>query len=558
MPIVKNPNGQKTANPYDKDEFGILGLEGIYGVIQSAYTSELYYPHVMPIYNRIRRADPEVGIVRAVYSALAGQVDIKFRAEGENEDDDPLPVELEAADFGNQVLEDLEGGITDWLKTCVSYAPFLGWSYWEIVPGVRNPQWKPPGRDTWESQFDDNLIGVRRLGFRDHNTFERWELDEKQRVRGMWQLPFDASEIFIPIEKAVHIVSGDLNNPEGLPALEAIYRLERIKYGLEVVQGIGFERSAGFLNITTDRDLDDGDKSEIRIAARNLMTAQQGNFGAFPQGVTAEIIDAAFGSAPAIIEAIRYYSILKLQVFVAHAIAIATTAGTGAFSAMSDASETMLLVYNAIVQSYVGQLNRQLGRWLFKHPINAARFAGMRKRPQLYASEIEKQIALDVLATFMKEFVALFDVSESDVVAIRRKSGFMEERLPIDDEIVEPRVVATPPPFGAPDGEDDDETDDEADDDKPADGVADDDDMPDDDEAESDDDLMVFTDFQAIAEKIEDMPVDARKAIAATLAEFRTLRQNAMNARVAGLRERKAEFDEAREQDDEQGVDDEL
>lgn len=55
--------------------------------------------------------------------------------------------------------------------------------------------------------------------------------------------------IILPLDNSLHITFGDANNPEVLSPLEAVWRLERLKYGYEVVMGIGSEHSAGRLKI---------------------------------------------------------------------------------------------------------------------------------------------------------------------------------------------------------------------------------------------------------------------------------------------------------------------
>ena len=81
--------------------------------------------------------------------------------------DDPTPDDQSAADFGNEALLDIEHGPSALLETIVSYVPFMGWGWWEIVPGLRREGWRPPGNDPWRSRYDDGLLGIRRLAWLD-------------------------------------------------------------------------------------------------------------------------------------------------------------------------------------------------------------------------------------------------------------------------------------------------------------------------------------------------------------------------------------------------------
>src|SRR5690606_19667698 len=142
-----------------------------------------------------------------------------------------------------------------------SYVPFMGWGWWEVVGGVRDPNWRPPDKeDDWRSQYDDGLPAIRRLAWRDHASFVQWDADERTgRVRGFVQHDYPNPEITIPLARSLHLTYGDPVNPEGLSPLEAVYRLERIKYGLEMIQGIGYEHAAGYAKFQATAALTDDD-----------------------------------------------------------------------------------------------------------------------------------------------------------------------------------------------------------------------------------------------------------------------------------------------------------
>jgi len=312
------------ARPYE--ELGTPGLEMWSGFVQQAYEAELYWPAVYKVYNRLRRSDPEIGIARTAFSMLARGVRLEWEAPDEPSDDD-----LQAAEYGNTLFEDMEGGPDLLIETVASYVPFMGWGWWEVVAGLRDPKWRPPdSADEWRSSYDDGLPAIRRLAWRDHGSFERWDADDRTgRVRGMVQHDYPNPPVTIPRARSLHLTFGDPVNPEGLSPLEAVYRLERLKYGLEIIQGIGFEHAAGYAKFQSQAALTAEDKSNIAAAARAMLTAQQGNYIRLPGHVSAEIVDSSFAAAPAILEAIRYYGLLKLQVFIMQWAAVATTAGTG-------------------------------------------------------------------------------------------------------------------------------------------------------------------------------------------------------------------------------------
>jgi len=418
-------------------EIGTPGLTHWGGYLEAAYNAELYWPSCFALYNRIRRSDPEISVVRTGYSSLARKVEIEVVKP-----DDPTPDDEAAAEFFESELDNQEGGITRWMDTCVSYTPFLGWSWWEAIPGLRDPEWRPPNDldsepDPWRSEADDGLIGIRRFALRDHSSFLNWDMGDKSgKVRGLVQMDYPNPQITIPLDKSLHVVFGDVNSPEGLTPLEAVWRLERYKYALELVQGIGFEHAAGHAKFTTTKPLTPDDHINIKKAARAILTGQEGNVLFLPEHITGDIIDVAFSAAPSLLEAIRYYGLLKLQVYNMQWVAIASTAGTGAYSAMSDASSMFLLYWNAMISSFVDQYDEQIGKRLWKW--NADKFAGVTDRPYYKAKPMSKIIDLAELGTFIQTIAATLPFGDDDLIEIRKRSGFLPETLPEEEEVPAP------------------------------------------------------------------------------------------------------------------------
>lgn len=413
----------------DYKEIGDRGIKQWMGYIEAAYSADLRWPGVQPLYSRLRRSDPEISAVRQVFAALARGCSIDWQLP-----DEPNDADKEAQAFAQSVTDDIAGGPGAFLETMVSQVPFMGWGWWEVVPGVRDPNWTPPNDDDWRSEFTDGRVGIRRLAWRDSSSFYAWDLADNGRLRGMVQQNFPKPAVTLPIERSLHLTFGDNDNPEGLSPLEAVWRLERIKYGLEVVQGIGFEHTAGILKFSAENGLTPADKAEVKQAARSAMSAQEGNYLALPKGVLAEFLDVPFTAAPAILEAIRYYGLLKLQVFLTQWIAIASTAGTGAYSAMSDASSMFITTFNAMLDGFANQMDAQIGKRLFTWN----NFPGMTKRPKLIITGIDKTIALGELGSIITALKGVMPLGDEDFIAIRKKTAFLPETLPEVDETPQP------------------------------------------------------------------------------------------------------------------------
>src|SRR3972149_8459801 len=138
-------------------ELGTPGLDAWYGFVYKAYNADLYGRGVYEPYNRMRRSDPEVTIVRQIFGTVASGVRIEPDLPEKPSDDDKRFQE-----FYVQTLDDIEGGIDRWRDTFVAYVPFMGWAWWEAVPAVRKRDWIPPDDDLWRSKYDDGLLGFRR------------------------------------------------------------------------------------------------------------------------------------------------------------------------------------------------------------------------------------------------------------------------------------------------------------------------------------------------------------------------------------------------------------
>jgi len=409
------------------EEIGTPGLQAFSGLIDQAYTSELRWPACYPLYSRLRRADPEVTIARNVFGAMARGVRLEF-ATGENAND----AEKRFADFGNEVLDDFEGGQSAVLETIATTVPFMGWSWWEVVPGVRSQDWRPPDPDDdWQSEYNDGLIGFRRIAFRDHSSFFSWVLSDRGRLQGMQQMDIPYPPVTLPLNRSLHLAFGDTNNPEGLALFEALYRLERYKYALELIMGIGYEHAAGYLEVRSKSALTAQDKALIKQMARAILSAQEANYAAWPEHLTGEIKDIAFAAGTSLLSVIQHYHILKLQLFNMQWAAIASSAGTGAYSAMSDSSSMFAMTYNAMMTGFADQIDAQLGKRLYR--LNRDKFPGIERRPRIRATAVEKRISLTELSQLIS-MIGADKLGPEDWIAIRKASKVLPTQLPEKEE----------------------------------------------------------------------------------------------------------------------------
>lgn len=425
-------------------ELGTSGIKEFQGFVEAAYNRALYWPEVYGEYNRLRRSMPEMAIVRQLFTVLSRGVTPSVELPDNPSDDDKR-----YRDFVESEFDNMEGGFTQLMETIVTQVPFMGWGRWNMVPGIRDTEWKPPqAGDDWRSEEDDGLIGVRRLAWRDQGTLEKWEFDKFKKMIGMWQRDFPNPSTYLPNEKCLHLTWGDPINPEGLAGLEPIWRLERIRFGFEVIMGIGFEHAAGYLDVTKQEGgtLSAEDSRNIERAAMNILTAKEGNFAAWPPGIKGEIQDVSFQAAPALLNAIQHYNILALSVYLAQFIAFNTLSGAGSYASSSDSSQITITAFNGMIDGFAAQIDRQLGRKWWDW--NKEEFPGVTKRPTLKFSHAKKNVDLGVLGQFIGQIKDTIPLGEEDMRAIRKRTEFLSEELPEGDEIVSPKPEPSNP-FGS-------------------------------------------------------------------------------------------------------------
>lgn len=445
----KNKKTTKTETRILLVEAGSTGLKEYSGFVSEAYNLQYAWPAVSTLYTRLRRSDSEMLMVGVAFSAWGRNSGIIVDLP-----DKPTDAEKEYTEFVYQVFDDIEGGATGLIETMVRRTPFDGFYVWEAVPGRRDPNWTPPPYqdldktvwpDTWRSQYDDGRIGFRRFSPRDTSTFSGWEFDGHKRAVAMVQQDFPNPSITLPLNQCLHLTFGDTNNPEGMSPLEGVARLERLKYNYEIIMGIGFEHAAGYLNVqkTSTGSLTPADKQDVREAARSVLTAQEGNYALWPNGMQGTVLDVSFAAAASILETVKYYAVAKLAIYMMQFIAYNIFTRTGALSSATDSSQVAVFTFNAMMDGFAAQLDAQIGRRLFAW--NKDSFPGLERRPKIRFRHVEKEVALSDMGVFFSQLNGILPLGEEDYRAIRKRSGFMPENLPAKiEQPARPPVVVAP------------------------------------------------------------------------------------------------------------------
>jgi hypothetical protein len=146
--------------------------------------------------------------------------------------------------------------------------------------------------------------------------------------------------------------------------------------------------------------------------------------------------DINFAAAGNILEAIKYYGILALSVYVMQWIALNTMTGTGSFASADNSTDMSVSVYNGMMDGFAQQYSDQIGRRLYVW--NQSAFPGMTKRPKIKFSHIEKNMPLDTLGNFWRQIDGIIPLGEDDYKAFRERSGFLPKNLP-EVEVAQPK-----------------------------------------------------------------------------------------------------------------------
>jgi len=412
---------------------GTSGLEVYYGQVEKADNSKLWWPTCFPLFQKLLRRDPQVAQWRVVATAMASKVDWFWELPQE----DPTATDEAFLEFLHTIWDDLPGGQRRLIDTYISYI-LMGWCWFENVPGRRNGQ----QQGDWTSVYDDGLVGLSDIAFRDHSSFLKWDIDESTgKLRAFVQYDPPNKEIPIPLARSTHITLGDPTSPEGLSPFEALWRLENFMYNLEIVFGIGSEHAAGHAKFQSTTKLTAEDNANIRAAAQALLAAQEGNYISLPEHITAEIIDVAFSAGSTILEGIKLYSHLKLQVLNMQWMALSLTGDAGSNASMFTSANMWLTAFNAQMNGAARVVGEQIATQLRGY--NKAQFGSVKRMPVLKATPIEANIDLLELVQFATGMSSVLDWTEADKAAFRRKSNFLPE---IDvAEIVEDEPMADEP-----------------------------------------------------------------------------------------------------------------
>jgi hypothetical protein len=437
-------------------ELGATGLLAFAGNIEEAYLAELRYPAAYAKFNEMRRRDPTIASMLNAIALLARTASWTVEPAGSSEPDKA------AAAFLEQCIGDMSHTLEDCAEDLLSAIPF-GWAWSEIVYKRRKGT-----RGDSESKYDDGKIGWRKFAPRRQSSFYKWELDESGGVNGLWQtIALDAKcTRYMPIDKSLHFVAQrDMGNPEGLPILEHAYEPWHFVKNLQIIMGIGWERSfvglPKFVYGTPENPYQPtaDDKAIVERTGKGLRVDEKA-FVALPGQIGFELLSTANQGAATLLDTIRQFRISILQILLADFIALGTTAAGGSYSLGQDKSALFLLAVDGWLDKLahpdkLGIFNRYAVPRLFKYNT----FDGITDYPRIVHSSVQKP-NLQAMASYLNSLGAFIRPDAVLEAHLRQQGGFPQAD---DDSRFE--TPQAPPEEMLPRGDDDDVDDDASPDD---------------------------------------------------------------------------------------------
>jgi hypothetical protein len=243
------------------NEIGRSGLRQTGGYVHEEFIRKLSWPWAGEVYQEMSSNDPVITAILFCCRMLIRQVTWRIEPASNSEAD------IECAAFVDSCRHDMSETWVDFIDELTSYFPY-GFALHEIVYKKRNGKNKNPTKD---SQFNDGRVGWRKLPGRRQTTLYRWDFDEHDEIKGVWQQT-ESGNVYIPMERCLLFrTSAQNNNPEGVSFLRGAYRPWYFKKHIEEVEGIGIERDlAGLPVITAPDGMDlENDQDPKAIEAKN-------------------------------------------------------------------------------------------------------------------------------------------------------------------------------------------------------------------------------------------------------------------------------------------------
>ena len=233
-------------------EYGVTGLKRFGGSIQDDY--EPNWRDLSNMVQIVKEMLDDPVIAATIFAAEMSMRGADWSVVPGGE----MDADKKAADFLESCMDDMSHSWDDHITQALSMIGY-GFAPFEIVYKKRMGPFADP-----LSNFDDGLIGWRKLGFRSQDSLapgREWEFDKNGGISAMIQQTApDWQARRIPIEKMIlYRTTAAKNNPQGRSALRPAYKPWYYSKNFSELEGVAAERMGGglpvmYLGDDTSRD----------------------------------------------------------------------------------------------------------------------------------------------------------------------------------------------------------------------------------------------------------------------------------------------------------------
>jgi phage gp29-like protein len=215
----------------DFKEYGATGIDLMDGRSYDEFLTELRGIRGLRTLREMAENDPISGAMLTALTNLTRAATFSTQPADESEE------AQDAAGFMVDVFESFDEGYTfdDLINEACSMYTY-GWAIQEVVYKRR----------------EDGNIGLSRLGIRVQQTIDKFELDDNNRVVGVWQDPTTGPYAFIPGDKIIHwTTTTDRGNPYGRSLLRNAYKSYYYKTQIQEVEALSTARELNGLPVVS-------------------------------------------------------------------------------------------------------------------------------------------------------------------------------------------------------------------------------------------------------------------------------------------------------------------
>lgn len=245
-PLASRSLGPLLTAPTQKVDLRQLGSKGLRefgGFVYESTLRDLQGRRAVEVYKEMGDNDATCGVILYAIDKLLRQV--KWHVAPASS----APFDIEAADFLESCLHDMEEPWIDFLSEAFLGMLRYGYSYHETVYKRRAGNAPQPHL---ASKYSDGRIGWRAHASRAQDSIYRWLFSENGTLLGAeQQAPPHYKLTVLPLEKCLLFrTSVEKGNPEGRSIFRSAHRAYYLKRGIENIEGVGVERDLAGLPVS--------------------------------------------------------------------------------------------------------------------------------------------------------------------------------------------------------------------------------------------------------------------------------------------------------------------